>query len=115
MKDKNFYAKITELLKKVDKPARYCGGEFNTPEIKKNADVNFLMCFPDVYEVALSNLGIKILYHMLNSLDFCACESCFAPWEDMGNLLRENSLPLFSSETRTPINEFDIIGFSMQY
>ncbi len=115
MKDKKFYSEITELLKKVDKPARYCGGEFNTPMIKENAELNFLMCFPDVYEVALSNLGIKILYHMLNSLDFCACESCFAPWEDMGNLLKERGLPLFSSETRTPINEFDIVGFSMQY
>lgn len=115
MKNREFYEKISALLKKVDKPARYCGGEFNTPEIKQDATLRFLMCFPDVYEVAMSNLGIKILYHMLNSLDFCACESCFAPWEDMGALLKGNGLPLFSLETRTPIGQFDIIGFSMQY
>lgn len=106
---------IKNLLLKVDKPARYCGGEYNTPVIKENMPLNFCMCFPDVYEVAMSNLGIKILYHMLNSRVDTACETCYAVWNDFATLLQEKDMPLFSTETQTPINQFDILGFSMQY
>ncbi len=106
---------IKDLLLKVDKPARYCGGEFNTPIIKENADVKFLMCFPDVYEVAHSNLGIKILYFMLNERPDVACESCYMPWVDMARELKERNMPLFSQETQTPVSEFDAVGFSLQY
>lgn len=108
-------SEIKDLLLKVDKPARYCGGEYNTPEIKANADVKFLMCFPDVYEVAHSNLGIKILYFMLNNRADTVCESCYMPWADMVKELRNRKMPLFSQETKTPISSFDAIGFSLQY
>lgn len=108
-------AKLKEILMKVDKPSRYCGGEPNTPTMKDNAELNYLLCFPDVYEVAMSNLGIKILYGILNNRADTNCETAYAPWKDMADVLREESEPLFSSETRKPMNEFDIIGFSMQY
>ncbi len=106
---------LKDLLMKVDKPARYCGGEFNTPEIKNGVPLRFLMCFPDVYEVAHSNLGIKILYYMLNRRADTACESCYMPWADMAGELKKRGLPLFSQETQTPISGFDIVGFSLQY
>lgn len=106
---------IKDLLLQVDKPARYCGGEFNTPEIKQNAALRFLMCFPDVYEVAHSNLGIKILYYMLNNRPDTACESCYMPWADMAKGLKDRHMPLFSQETHAPIHTFDAVGFSLQY
>lgn len=106
---------IKDLLLSVDKPARYCGGEFNTPEIKSNAELRFLMCFPDVYEVAHSNLGIKILYYMLNNRPDTACESCYMPWVDMAAKLRERKIALFSQETHAPMNTFHAVGFSLQY
>ena len=106
---------IKDLLLEVDKPARYCGGEFNTPVIKPTPELRFLMCFPDVYEVAHSNLGIKILYFMLNNRPDTVCESCYMPWVDMAEKLRAKDIPLFSQETNTPINEFDAVGFSLQY
>ena len=107
--------KLRKILSRVDKPSRYCGGELNTPKMKDDAELDFLLCFPDIYEVAMSNLGIKILYGILNNRPDTNCESAYAPWSDMAAVLREESEPLFSSETRRPMNEFDIIGFSMQY
>ena len=106
---------IKDVLLCVDKPARYCGGEFNTPVIKENADLRFLMCFPDVYEVAHSNLGIKILYYMLNNCPDVACETCYTPWTDMIEALKSRNMPLFSQETHTPVRAFDAVGFSLQY
>ena len=108
-------SEIKDLLLKVSQPARYCGGEFNTPEIKRNAELRFLMCFPDVYEVAHSNLGIKILYYMLNERPDTACESCYMVWSDMLQELKSRGMPLFSQETHTPLCEFDAVGFSLQY
>ncbi len=108
-------SEIKDLLLKVDKPARYCGGEFNTPHIKSDAELRFLMCFPDVYEVAHSNLGIKILYYMLNNRADTACESCYMVWSDMLNELKSRGMRLFSQETHTPLCEFDAVGFSLQY
>lgn len=107
--------KLKNILSRVDKPSRYCGGELNTPQMRENADLNYLLCFPDVYEVGMSNLGIKILYGILNNRKDTNCESAYAPWSDMAKVLREENEPLFSSETRKSMNEFDIIGFSMQY
>ncbi len=107
--------KIKSILLKVDKPSRYCGGEFNTPLIKKDAPLKFLMCFPDVYEVAHSNLGIKILYGILNNRPDTACESCYTPWVDMGQTLKNEGTELFSIETNSPVKSFDIVGFSLQY
>lgn len=106
---------IDNLLLRCEKPARYTGGEYNQPDVTKPHEVSFCMCFPDVYEVAMSNLGIKILYHILNGADGIVSERCFTPWEDFGTMLKENNIPLFSLETRKPLAEFDIIGFSMQY
>ena len=104
-----------KILSRVDKPSRYCGGELNTPKMKADAPLKYLLCFPDVYEVAMSNLGIKILYGILNNRVDTVCETAYAPWEDMAQILREEDLPLFSSETRRPMCDFDMIGFSMQY
>lgn len=103
-----------ELLLQVQKPARYSGGEYNSCKIKKT-DVTFCLCFPDVYEVAISNLGNKIIYHMVNETADFSCERCYSPWEDMASLLRNGNLPLFSLETRTPLGEFDALGISLSY
>ncbi|MBO4360345.1 MAG: TIGR03960 family B12-binding radical SAM protein [Eubacteriaceae bacterium] len=105
---------ISELLSQVNKPARYCGGELNSA-VMKGASVRYLMAFPDVYEVGMSHLGMKILYSLLNSLGDVDCERTFAPMDDMAALMRERDIPLFSLETRSPAASFDFIGFSLQY
>jgi len=104
-----------QLLLKVSSPARYAGGEFNSAVPKQDAALKFLLCFPDAYEVGFSNLGIKILYGLLNERPDTSCELCFAPWRDMGALLKAHSLPLFSLTSRAPAKEFDMIGFSLSY
>lgn len=104
------------VLLSVSKPARYTGGEWNS--VTKNPDQNyhrFAFCFPDTYEIGMSHLGMKILYHMLNEREDTYCERCFAPWEDMQEQMKNESIPLFSLETKTPIREFDIVGFTLQY
>ncbi len=108
--------KIEALLDSVQKPARYTGGEVNT-SIKAwdDAQVTFAFCFPDTYEVAMSHLGLKILYALINSQPYALCERVMMPWVDMRALLLENNVPLFSLETRTPLNKFDIVGFTLQY
>lgn len=106
---------LSQYLMSVEKPARYIGGEFNTPDMNKKCDVRFCLCFPDLYEVGMSNLGIAILYDVLNKTDGVVCERCFAPWIDLGDILRKNDVPLFSIETRKPLKEFDIVGFSVPY
>lgn len=103
-------------LGKVEKPARYTGGEVNS--VRKDAasvDVRFALAFPDVYEVGASHLGSQILYSILNGRDDTACERVYAPWPDMEDLLRRKGWPLYSLESYTPISEFDIVGFSLQY
>jgi len=107
--------KLEQLFLKVAQPARYAGGEYNSAPIKKDAALKFLLCFPDVYEVGQSNLGCKILYGLLNSRDDTCCEMCFAPWVDMGELLKKHQLPLFSLGTRSPAKNFDMLGFSLSY
>ena len=99
----------------VEKPARYTGGEYNTPDMKKAAKLRFCLCFTDIYEVAMSNLGIAILYDIMNSKAEVVCERCFTPWVDLGKILKENDIPLFSIETRKPLRDFDIVGFSVPY
>ena len=104
------------LLMSVEKPARYTGGELNM--VKKDpekVDVRFAFCFPDVYEVGMSHLGMKILYHLLNEREDTYCERVFAPWVDMEEKMREKNIFLFSLETRHPVNQFDIVGFTLQY
>ncbi|MDO4567942.1 MAG: TIGR03960 family B12-binding radical SAM protein [Clostridia bacterium] len=102
------------LLTSVEKPARYMGGELNSI-YKQNALFSFALCFPDVYEIGMSHLGSRILYNVLNKRDDTFCERVFTPWVDMERKLRDCALPLFSIETRKPLNEFDIIGFSLLY
>ena len=106
---------FNRLLKGVAGPARYCGGEYNTPAIKGNAALNFCMCFPDTYEVGFSNLGIKILFGILNEKDNCACDMAFAPHKDFADNLRAENISLFGLQTRRPLGVFDMVGFSMQY
>lgn len=105
-----------ELLLSVEKPSRYTGNEWNS--VNKELDginIRFAFCFPDVYEIGMSHLGMKILYHLLNERKDTYCERVFAPWTDMEAKMRENNIPLFSLETRTPLDEFDFLGFTLQY
>ncbi|MDO4573197.1 MAG: TIGR03960 family B12-binding radical SAM protein [Clostridia bacterium] len=105
---------LDTLLIRVEKPARYIGGEYNSI-IKEEAALRWALCFPDVYEIGMSHLGSRILYHILNALPETACERVFAPWPDMEAALREAGLPLFSLETKRPLKSFDILGFSLLY
>jgi len=103
-------------LGKVEKPARYTGGEVNS--VRKDpahVEVRFALAFPDVYEVGASHLGSHILYSILNGRDDTACERAYAPWPDMEALLRRKGWPLYTLESFTPLSEFDIVGFSLQY
>lgn len=105
-----------EILLKVAKPGRYVGGEINT--VTKDpavVETRFAFCFPDVYEVGMSHLGLQLLYFFLNRRPEVYCERVFMPWPDMGALMRENDLPLFALETGDPIKQFDFIGFTLQY
>ena len=104
------------ILCKVEKPSRYIGGELN--EVIKDVnevDIRFAFCFPDVYEVGMSHLGMRILYHTLNTRQDTYCERVFAPWPDMEKELRENDIPLYALETKDPIKDFNFIGFTLQY
>lgn len=99
----------------VQKPSRYVGGEYGVPTMKTDASTTFCMCFPDSYEVGMSNLGIRILYYILNEQPQVRCERCFAPWLDYAQYLKERNLPLSSIETKLPLKNFDMLGFSLQY
>jgi radical SAM family uncharacterized protein len=111
---------MTELLQRVlptvQKPARYTGGEFN--EIKKDPDsvrVNIAFCFPDTYEIGMSNLGMRILYGVMNQMDGVWCQRVFAPWGDMEDAMRQHNLPLWALESRQPVKDFDMIAFTIGY
>jgi radical SAM family uncharacterized protein len=107
---------LNELLLQVQKPARYIGGEWNMVRKEWTDDkVKVLLAFPEVYEVGMSYLGLKILYGILNKRDDCLCERVFSPWTDFEEILRKNKMSLFSLESRKPIKEFDIIGISLAY
>ena len=107
---------IEKQLLNFEKPGRYIGNELGIPDKDFiNADVKFAISYPDVYEIGMSNNGIRILYDIINKLDFAACERVFSPWEDFEIYLRTNKIPLFSLESKTPINQFDILGVSIQY
>ncbi len=111
-----FDQKIEEMIEQVQKPARYTGGEMNTAlKPWEEADVHFAFCFPDTYEVAMSHLGMKILYGVINQQPWALCERVCMPWVDMKALMEREGVPLFSLETRTPLNRFDVVGFTLQY
>lgn len=104
------------ILKKVEKPGRYVGGEWGQViKDKSKVDVRFAFCFPDTYEIGMSNLGIRILYDIMNKLDYVWCERGYAPWVDMEAQMREHGIPLWAVESGDPLCEFDIVGFSLQY
>lgn len=105
-----------EILLSVDKPARYIGGEINM--VVKNpeeADIRFCMCFPDVYEIGMSHLGIQIIYDMLNLRDDIYCERVYSPWTDLDRILRSEGIPLFALESQQPVKDFDFLGITLQY
>jgi radical SAM family uncharacterized protein len=107
---------IEELLRRVSKPARYTGGEWNS--VTKDwagANVRFALAYPDAYDIGMSNMGLGILYDILNRIDDVACERVFAPWEDMEGEMRAAGVPLWSLETRRPLREFDVLGFTFQF
>lgn len=106
--------RFERALMKVEKPARYIGGEIGSIE-KEDAEVRFAFAFPDVYEVGMSHLGTQILYYLMNEREEFACERVFAPWPDMEEKMREEGIPLFSLETKRPIKDFDFFGFTLQY
>jgi hypothetical protein len=105
-----------DILYKVEKPARYTGGELNCfYKDKNNVDIRFAFCFPDVYEVGMSHLGSKILYYTLNQREDTYCERAYAPWPDMEKQMRENSIPMYTLETKDSLKEFDFVAFTLQY
>lgn len=107
--------KYKDVFLSVNKPARYTGGEYNSCDYLKPRSLDFCLCFPEPYEVAMSNLGIKILYHMLNDREDTVCERCFFPWEDFSGELQKNNIPLFSIESKKSLKDFDILGFSIHH
>ena len=108
--------RLERILPKVQKPARYTGGEYNQIiKDKSRIDLRVAFCFPDTYEIGMSNLGMSILYHTMNSLDFVWCERVFAPWGDMYEEMKKASLPLYALESGDPVSEFDVVAFSIGY
>ncbi|MCM0648952.1 TIGR03960 family B12-binding radical SAM protein [Clostridium swellfunianum] len=109
--------KVTDdILYRVEKPARYIGGEFNSAsKDPSKVDIRYAFCFPDVYEVGMSHLGTKILYYVLNEREDTFCERAFTPWPDMEKLLRESNIPLYAIESKDSLAEFDFLGFTLQY
>ena len=105
-----------EILMQVDKAARYIGGEVNSVMKDKNkVDIRFAMCFPDVYEIGMSNLGMMILYNMFNEREDVWCERVFSPWMDLDKIMREEHIPLFALESQEPVKEFDFLGITLGY
>ena len=112
----NKLALSDEILLTIEKPARYIGNEVNS--VKKDlsqVDVRFCMCFPDVYEIGMSHLGIQILYDMFNRFDDVWCERVYSPWVDLDTVMREKKIPLFALESQDPIKDFDFLGITIQY
>ncbi|MCB7513297.1 MAG: TIGR03960 family B12-binding radical SAM protein [Clostridiales bacterium] len=108
--------RLERILPRVQKPARYVGGEYNqVVKDKAQVDVRFAFCFPDTYEIGMSNLGMRILYGVMNNMDGVWCERVFAPWPDMEEELRRAQIPLYALESGDAVKDFDIIGFSLGY
>lgn len=108
--------RLERILPRVQKPARYVGGEFNAiMKDKSKVDTRVAFCFPDTYEIGMSNLGMRILYGVMNNIEGVWCERCFAPWGDMEQEMRNANIPLYALESFDPIRDFDIIAFSIGY
>ena len=105
-----------DILLNIEKPARYIGGEVNSVmKDKSEVDIRFAMCFPDVYEIGMSHLGIQILYDMFNRREDVWCERVYSPWTDLDKVMREQHIPLFALESQDPIKKFDFLGITIQY
>lgn len=105
-----------EILLKIEKPARYLGGEVNSVmKEKEKIDIRVAMCFPDVYEIGMSHLGIQILYDMFNRYEDTWCERVYSPWTDLDEIMRREYIPLFALESQDPIREFDFLAITIQY
>lgn len=105
-----------EILLKIEKPARYIGNEVNSVmKDKSEVDIRFAMCFPDVYEIGMSHLGIQILYDMFNQREDVWCERVYSPWLDLHKIMKEEQIPLFALESQDPIRDFDFLGITIQY
>lgn len=104
------------ILLKIDKPARYLGNEINAVQKDRSqVDIRFCMCFPDVYEIGMSHLGIQILYDMFNQREDVWCERVYSPWTDLDRMMREQKIPLFALESQDPVKDFDFLGITLQY
>ncbi len=112
----NQLALSDEILMTIDKPARYIGNEWNmVKKDLKDVDIRFIMCFPDVYEIGMSHLGIQILYDMFNKREDVYCERVYSPWPDLHKIMKEQQIPLFSLETQQPVKDADFLGITIQY
>ena len=105
-----------EILLSIEKPARYIGNEINSVmKDKEQVDVRIAFCFPDVYEIGMSHLGIQILYDMFNQREDIWCERVYSPWTDLDTIMREKKIPLFALESQDPVKDFDFLCFTIQY
>ena len=105
-----------DILLNIEKPARYIGHEVNSVmKDKKAVDIRFAMCFPEVYEVGMSHLGIQILYDMFNRREDTWCERVYSPWIDLDKIMREKHIPLFALESQDPVKDFDFLGITLQF
>ena len=105
-----------EILLKIEKPARYIGNEVNSiMKDPSQVDIRFAMCFPDVYEIGMSYLGIQIIYDMLNQRSDTYCERVYSPWTDLDRIMRDENIPLFALETQDPLKNFDFLAITIQY
>ena len=105
-----------EILLSIQQPARYIGGEVNTVnKDPEKVDIRFAMCFPDVYEIGMSHLGMQILYDMFNRREVIYCERVYSPWTDLDKIMREKKIPLFALESQEPVRDFDFFGITLQY
>ena len=107
---------LHRILPTVQKPARYVGGEYGQIiKDKAGVDLRVAFCFPDTYEIGMSNIGMRILYGIMNNMDGVWCERVFAPWGDMEAAMRRHQIPLYALESRDPVKDFDLIAFSIGY
>lgn len=104
-----------EILLSIEKPARYIGNEVNAVMKSRDVDIRFAMCFPDVYEIGMSHLGIQILYDMFNKREDTWCERVYSPWTDLDAVMHKEHIPLFALESQDPIKDFDFLGITIQY
>ena len=114
--NRDYNDRIEAMLEKVQKAPRYTGGEMNA-QVKdwEKTPLHFVFCFPDTYEVGMSHLGMKILTGLINDQEWSLSERCFMPWVDMMALMKEEGVPLFSLESRRPLKDFDVVGFTLMY